>query len=350
MRNIFGVILSLGLCFALPSFAEETSSAVDKMPEATVGSAITPSETVATEENANQVNIEELKAKAENGDIDALLDLGYTYLYGTNGVNTNYKQALAYYEAAAGKGSAVAYNNLGSLYFSGIGTNVDYPKAIHFFEEAAKLGSHDAAVNLAIIYLGNDSKKKTEEDFNKIIGLLEDAQVDNNIAKYLLGYCYLKGFRVPQDKARAFELIKPEADGNYDEAEAVLAEFYIHGWGVPKNYNKAVQYLQKAVDQGNALAITQLADILAEGKAYPQDLKKAHTLYNIASVMGEKGAAEKRDALEENLPIESLLTIQADAENYKPEPSKETIFIRQTYGNSLKIYIDSNIETDSTQK
>lgn len=349
MKKIFGVILSLGLCLALPSFAEEASNTTDKMPEATVGSAITPSETATTEENANQVNIEELKAKAENGDIEALLDLGYTYLYGTNGVNTNYKQALAYYEAAAGKGSAVAYNNLGSLYFSGIGTNVDYPKAIHFFEEAAKLGSHDAAVNLAIIYLGNDSKK-TEEDFNKIIGLLDEAQADNNIAKYLLGYCYFKGFHVPQDKAKAFELIKSEADGDYDEAEAVLAQFYIHGWGAPKNYSKAVQYLQKAADQGNASAITQLADILAEGKAYPQDLKKAHTLYNIASVMGEKGAAEKRDALEENLSIENLLTIQADAENYKPEPSKETTFIRQTYGNSLKVYIDSNIKTDDTQK
>lgn len=340
MKNVFSAILGLGLCLvSFPVFAEDTSSVADKMSEA----AITPSETVATEQNVSQVNIEELKAKAENGDIEALLDLGYTYLYGTNGVNTNYKQALAYYEAAAGKGSAVAYNNLGSLYFSGIGTNVDYPKAIHFFEEAAKLGSHDAAVNLAIIYLGNDSDKK---DFDKIMGLLNSAEPDNNIAKYLLGYCYYKGFHVKQDYAKAFELIKTAADGNYDEAQYVLSDFYIRGLSTPKNYSKAVDYLQKAATQGNPAAITKLADILAEGTAYPRDVNKAHMLYNVASVLGEKDAGEKRDALEGELSIENLLAVQAEAENYKPEPSKETKFVRQTYGNSLKIYIDSNIKTD----
>lgn len=350
MKKIFSVVLGLSLCLAFSSYAEEEAKVADKIPETAVGSAITPSASATTEDDTNQKNIEELKAKAETGDVEALLDLGYTYLYGTNGVNTNYKQALAYYEAAASKGSAVAYNNLGSLYFSGIGTNVDYPKAIHFFEEAAKLGSHDAAVNLAIIYLGNDSDKKTEEDYKKIIDLLKEAQSDNDIAKYLLGYCYFKGFHVPQNNAKAFELIKPAADGNYDEAQAVLADFYINGRGIPKNYRKAVQYLQKAADQGNAIAITQLADILAEGKAYPQDIKKAHTLYNIASVLGDKDAPAKRDELEESLKIEDLLAVQADAENYKPEPSKETTFIRQTYGNSLKIYIDSNINTADTQK
>ncbi len=347
MKNIFGVILSLSLCVASSSFAESSNSVADKIPETTVGSAITPSETTKTEENTNQVNIEELKAKAETGDIDALLNLGYIYLYGTNGVNTNYKQALAYYEAAAGKGSAVAYNNLGSLYFSGIGTNVDYPKAIHFFEEAAKLGSHDAAVNLAIIYLGNDSDKK---DYEKIIGLLNSAEPDNNIAKYLLGYCYFKGFHVEQDNAKAFQLIKTAADGNYDEAQYMLADFYVHGIGAPKNYTKAVDYLQKATEQGNAAAATELADILSLGKAYPKDIKKAHMLYNIASVWGNKDAGEKRDALESHLAIEDLLAVQAEAENYKPQPSKETTFVRQTYGNSLKVYIDSNIKTDDTQK
>jgi len=347
MSNIFGVILSLGLCVASSAFAESSASVGDKMPEAAVGSAITPTEAITTEENSNKVNIEELKAKAETGDIDALLNLGYIYLYGTNGVNTNYKQALAYYEAAAGKGSAVAYNNLGSLYFSGIGTNVDYPKAIHFFEEAAMLGSHDAAVNLAIIYLGNDADKK---DFDKIIGLLNSAEPDNNIAKYLLGYCYFKGFHIGQDNAKAFKLIKTAADGNYDEAQYVLADFYIRGIGATKNYVKAVYYLQKATDQGNADAAMKLADILAQGKAYPKDIKKAHVLYNVASVLGNKKAGEKRDALESYLSIEDLLAVQAEAENYKPAPSKETKFVRQTYGNSLKIYIDSNIKDDTENK
>lgn len=115
------------------------------------------------------VSLEEMKQKAAAGDIEAQLDLGYMYLYGVNGVKADYKQALAYYEQAAGKKNAVALNNLGSLYFNGLGTKVDYPTAIKYFDEAARLGSNDAAVNLAIIYLGSDPQTKSKADFEKYI-------------------------------------------------------------------------------------------------------------------------------------------------------------------------------------
>jgi len=149
---------------------------------------------------------------------------------------------------------------------------------------------------------------------------------------------------VAQNYRKAFALIKKAADAQYDEAQYVLAELYIKGLGTTKNYNRAIQYLQAAADQGNPPAIMLLADILAEGKIYTQDIKKAHVLYNISAVMGENDAAEKRDALEKNLKIEDLLEIQATAENYKAEPSAQTTFIRQTYGDSLKVYIDNNLQ------
>lgn len=109
-----------------------------------------------------------MKQKAAAGDIEAQLDLGYMYLYGVNGVKADYKQALAYYEQAAEKKNAVALNNLGSLYFNGLGTKVDYPTAIKYFDEAARLGSNDAAVNLAIIYLGSDPQTKAKPTLKNI--------------------------------------------------------------------------------------------------------------------------------------------------------------------------------------
>lgn len=287
--------------------------------------------------------VDDLKDRADKGDVSALLDLGYMYLYGINGVNIDYKQALQYYEKASSLNSAVAYNNLGSLYFSGIGTDVDKKKALLFFEEAAKLGSNDAAVNLAIISLSSGPQGKTEEDYNKIFSLLKQAQKDNNIAKFLLGYSYAKGFRVEPDKIKAFKNIKAAADDKYDEAQCVLADFYIKGFGTAKNYNRAVEYLQLAVDQGNKEAMVKLADILAQGKLYTKDIKKAHILYNVASVLGAKDAAEKRDALEDNLAIQDLLSIQSMAEDFSATPSPQTSFIRQTFGNSLKAYIDAYI-------
>jgi hypothetical protein len=76
---------------------------------------------------------------------------------------------------------------------------------------------------------------------------------------------------------------------------------------------------------------------------YTRNIMNAHILYNVAAVMGAENAAAKRDALEKQLKIEDLLAIQANAENYKPEPSNQTLFIRQTFGNSLKAYIDMNL-------
>jgi len=344
MSNFQYILLGLVLCFATNVYAQESNVS----QSSTENTVITPVESQLNDENSK--NFDELKARADAGDVEAQLDLGYTYLYGVNGTNIDYKQALTYYEMAAKQNNAVAYNNLGSLYFSGIGTDVDYPKAVHFFEEAAKLGSSDAAVNLAIIYLGNDNSDKTDETYKKILDLLKQAEENNNIAKYLLGYCHFRGFLVEQDYIKAFKLIKPIADEQYDEAQLVLANFYINGWGTTKNYDSAVAFLQDAAKQGNPAAMVQLADILAAGKIHTPDIKKAHVLYNIASVLGEKKAAEKGEALEENLSIEDLLEIQAEAENYKAIPSDKTAFIRQTFGNSLKGYIDSNIDVEPKKK
>lgn len=344
MNNVFKFFLTFFVFFSLPGYAIEDTKISDAQ---STGSAITPSEN--TSETMAVSMIDELKTKAANGDIEAQLNLGYMYLYGINGVNIDYKQALSYYEAAAAQKSAVAYNNLGSLYFSGVGTEVDKEKALHFFEEAAKLGSNDAAVNLAIISLSSGASDKTDADYKKIFDLLNQAQKDNNIAKFLLGYAYANGFHVEQNKIKAFKNVKAAADDKYDEAQYILADFYIRGFGTAKNYNRAIEYLQMAADQGNIDAMMQLADILSEGKIYTKDIKKAHMLYNVASVSGAKGAAEKRDALEANLPIQDLLSIQAMAEDFTAAPSQQTTFIRQTFGNSLKAYIDAYINNKNNE-
>lgn len=338
----FLVVLCFGVCGSvygqdIVSISKETniSGNINQLDSGAVQSVgITKEKKVQT--------VEELVSEADKGNVDAMLDLGYMHLYGVNGVNVDYQKALAYYEKASEKNSPVAYNNLGSLYFNGIGVETDRLKAISYFEKATELGSSDAAVNLAIIYLG-DTDNVNETQYKKIKGLLMKAEGDNNIAKYLIGYSTYKGFLFDKNDKKAFLAIKAAADNEYDEAQVVLSEFYISGRGTPKNYNKAVEYLQKAVTQGNPDAILKLASILTEGKIYTQDIKRAHVLYNIAAVMGVGEAADKRDELEKNLSIEDLLTIQAEAENYQARSSALTDFVRQTFGNSLKAYIDSHI-------
>ena len=341
-------IFKLGLCLtALLTFNAEAQGYKSDNSAPLVADAVTEtssgSSAITPQENKDKTpdTLEDLQDKAAKGDVEAQLNLGYMYLYGVNGTNIDYQQAIDYYTQAAEQNSAVAYNNLGSLYFSGIGTDVNREKAIQYFQKAAELGSHDAAVNLAIIYLGETPQNA--DNLNKSLELLNQAKKDNTIAKYLLGYSYLKGFMVKVDYRKAFQLIKAAADEAYDEAQFVLADFYIKGRGATKNYNKAVEYLKASAHQGNVDAMMQLADILSEGKIYTKNIEQAHVLYNVASVLGNKEAAGKRDALEAYLKIEDLLAVQAEAEDFKAEPSEKTTFIRQTFGNSLKSYIDTNL-------
>ena len=324
------------------SSSHQTTKTTTSKITSTAGETLDMLEKETNSKAKKVLTLDELRQNADNGDTEAQLDLGYMYLYGVNGVKVDYAQALHFYQMAAEKKSAVALNNLGSLYFNGLGTKVDYKKAMNYFEEAARLGSNDAAVNLAIIYLGADSKSKTKQDFDKVFYLLNQAQSTNNSAKFLLGYAYYTGFFVERDYNKAFKFIKAAADAQYDEAQLIIADFYIDGLGTPKNYSRAVQYLDSASKQGNSEALMRLADIYMEGELYTKDIKKAYVLYNVASVLGIDEAAEKRDALEKNLNINDVLQVQAEAENYKFQPSDLTVFIRKTFGNSLRVYIDSN--------
>lgn len=277
---------------------------------------------------------------AEEGDVDSALSLGYIYLYGTDDIEADYQKAFHFYELAANQNNPIALNNLGSLYFSGIGTEVDYQKASELFLKAAQNGNADAAVNLAFIYLSSGKKKY----FEPAVDLFEQAaQEGNQTAKFMLGYAYYKGFVVDVNLRQATKLIKEAAKASFDEAELVLANMYLNGDGITKNYGHAVKFYRAAAAQGNTEAMLILGDILAEGRVYPQNLPQAHVFYNIASVYGISQASDKRDALESEIQLEELLEAQTSAGKYRPKPSELTTYIRKTFGTHIRRYIDDNL-------
>ncbi len=284
--------------------------------------------------------LERMTRLAEEGDVDACLTLGYMYLYGENGVERDEKKAFRYYSMAASQEDKIAVNNLGSLYYSGIGTERDINKAVEMFDKAARLGNGEAAINLAFIYLTATSGSVSNA---RIVELLQQAAESGNItAQYMMGYAYYRGFVVDKDYRKAFELIK-QAAVSYDEAQYELAQRYINAEGTPRNYGNAVKYLSQAAHQGNVKAMTKLGDILAAGVSYQKNEYQAYIWFNIASVYGAEGAAEKRDALEKILKIEEVLQAQSAAETFKEKPSEMTQYIRQTFGRELGGYIDDKM-------
>ena len=291
--------------------------------------------------------IERITRQAEEGDVDAQISLGYMYLYGKGGVDIDYNKAFSYYNMASKQGDPVAINNLGSLYFSGIGTEKNLVKSSELFEQAANLGNTEAAVNLAFIYLTKDSSLNNPYE---AVQVLKSAADSNITAKFLLGYAYYKGFVVEKNDSKAFQLIKEATTKEYDEAEYFLGYMYLKGYGVTKNYGNAVKYFTRAANQGNVDAMITLGNILAQGKIYVKDLYRAHILFNIASVQGVNEASEKRDLLESKLKIEELLQAQAEAEKFKAQPSELTHYIRKTFGETIRQYIEENMSYQAGRK
>ena len=291
--------------------------------------------------------VQRITRQAEEGDVNAQLTLGYMYLYGEEGVEIDYDKAFRYYSMAAAQKDNVAINNLGSLYYSGIGTEKDYLKAATLFDEAAKLGNVEASVNLAFIYLSGSNVGKNSraamELFKKAAGK------GNPTAKFMLGYAYFKGLVVEQNYKKAVVLLREAANVKYADAEYLLAYMYLNGLGITKNYGNAVKYFTYAANQGNVDAMIELGNILAAGTMYTKDLYRAHILFNIASVHGVASAAEKRDYLEKKLKIEELLQAQAEAEKFKEKPSELTSYIKQTFGDNIRHYIDENMSYNATQ-
>lgn len=287
--------------------------------------------------------------EAEEGNVDALMNLGYMYLYGLNGVEVNYKKSFEYYNLAAETGDSIAINNLGSLYYSGVGVRKDIVKAAELYARASDLGNTEATLNLAVIYLTQQGSLNNNRE--AITLLKKTAEQDNPAGKYLLGYAYLKGIGVPQNRKKAVENIRSAADASYDEAQYMMGYLYERGWGVPQNYNNALRYFNRAANQGNLSAIYELGELYAYGTRIEADYYKAYVMYNLAAYFGVPKTEKKRDVLATTkLKKPELLQAQTEAENFTPKPSKLTSYIRATFGDSLALYVDKTAPVIKVEK
>ncbi len=277
--------------------------------------------------------------QAEKGDVNAQLSLGYSYLYGENGAEVNYDKAFEYYAQAAMQNDNVGLNNLGSLYYSGIGIPRNTAKAAILFEKAAKLGNTEAAVNLGFILLTGNGVVKNP---GQAMQLFEQAaEKKNPTAEFMTGYAKYTGKLLQRDYNAAAIMMRDAAKAGYDDAQYVLSLMYINGQGFPQNYGNGVKYLKEAVAQGHIQAMMTLGDILARGEKYTQDIYTAHVMFNLAAVRGAAGAAEKRNALESKMKIDEVLQAQSEAERFKEKPSELTNYIHQTFGASIRSYVDN---------
>ena len=191
-----------------------------------------------------------LNAEKEKGDAIAHYLLGTLNRKGYAGFRPNDADALKLYTYAAEKGVAKAQYEIAQFYYYGRGVKKSYKKAAKYYKLASDQGDIFAMKKLAVMHLnkqGGLSNKSLE-----IIPLLEKSAAGaHQYSQRKLGYMYLTGDMVKQDKKKAFDLLMAAAKQHDAFAQRTIGDMYQKGNGVTKDQNEATYWYTLAAENGD---------------------------------------------------------------------------------------------------
>ena len=96
-------------------------------------------------------------------------------------------------------------------------------------------------------------------------------------------------------------------------ARVALGRRYLDGDGVPQNFAKAVELIPKAAESGDPKARYLLARIYAEGLGTQPDPRRAHLEASLAAAQGHERAADLLARIEARMKAEEIELAQDDA-------------------------------------
>ena len=171
----------------------------------------------------------------------------------------NYKLAGELYEKASSMGNSSAMNNLGFLYYNGLGVTKNFAQAKAWFEKGVDLGNTSAMVSLGEMHrMGVGAAV----DYAKARNLFEIAAARGDpMAMNNLGVLYENGHGVPKDFSEARRLFEMSAAKHYDLAMSNLAEMFERGYGVPVNRDEALKWYEESATAGNEEAKKRLQNL-----------------------------------------------------------------------------------------
>ncbi|WP_323971086.1 DUF2971 domain-containing protein [Aeromonas hydrophila] len=231
----------------------------------------------------NLLQKSQYKASANDGNADAMLQLGVLYLE-----DFDFIQAKDWFLKAAKADNAEAMFRLGLIYQNGMGLDKDHVKAIEWYEKAVEGNNAEAMCHLGWLYQNGIC---IEQDYVKAITLYKRAvDAGNASAMYLLGWLYQNGMGIDQNFMEARELYERATEAGNVLAICGLAWLYQSGSGVAQNFTKAKELYEHAAEAGNTVAMCWLAWFYQYGLGVAQDYTKAKELYERAADNGNSNA------------------------------------------------------------
>ena len=232
---------------------------------------------------------EQLTAKAESGDAQAMMQLASGYLQGRDYLPVDIAKAVSWFVRAAEAGNASAAFILGEINKQMGNTSdadVFYAQAYQLYKQQLEGANPQEMTDIqknALYWLGYMELTGCGTEKNAQSGVEKLKQADTPWAWSQLYRCYVKGEGVEQNLSRGIEYARKLADTTEDGLMAwVVASAYLNGEGVPKDTATGMRYLDIATNANIAEAIYHKATLLlAENKA-----KDAYRYFDQAAIMG----------------------------------------------------------------
>ena len=163
---------------------------------------------------------ERVLAKAESGDVEAMVELGDCYSSGI-GVRSNGSKSLTWYKKAAEIGNSEAMKNIAEAYRHGYGVKRDEAKAEVWYRMAANSGNKEAQATLEK-WLSEKEKERTEWEQRQ-----KKAAEGDVVSLNYLGRSYLGGYHLGEkDVEKGLECLLKAAELGYAPAMERLGEYY----------------------------------------------------------------------------------------------------------------------------
>lgn len=249
-------------------------------------------------------NLEELKEKAEGGDIAAMNYIGYLLLSGDEDTERDPAAGLAWLIKAASLGDAKAASNLGWLYTEGDLVGRDEAEGARWLKIAAGKGLPVAQSLLGDLYRdGRGVERDTVTADSLYRQALRHGLRDAGYRLYALHADEYPGM-LPEDQleegrfyfshgvpSEGVKLFYMAADKGSAEATAMLGEAYARGEGVPYDYDLSLKYYAEAAVAGNPSAQFVIGELL---EIFPDSLKNTEVAGDMPDDPGywyEKAAA-----------------------------------------------------------
>ena len=175
---------------------------------------------------------------------------------------SQYLTAVAEFTALAEKGDAAAQNNLGNMYYSGLGVAQNDEKAIKWLRPAAEAGIVEAQYTLGCLY--NFGRRSIEDDAEAAKWYRLAAEAGHVESQYRLAIIYEEdGYveEIPTDRAKwrknsakAAKWFRLAAKAGHDKAQTAMGTLHHFGMGVKQDYCLAYKWFTLAAAQGDDFA------------------------------------------------------------------------------------------------